>query len=195
MESEPERAVGSTGLLIFGVVFAWRVSTTWEDWRRELAVVGGAFLRKRARSEAASAFMLRLPRLSSRRQCARRVSAAVVVVAAVAVTEDRRVAVVEDGVVLGVSMGRAAAGEGIDRRHGALSHLVCQLSRPINTGSWGRNATGQMCLSKTLSKEMPRGKAVVVSAAIHQRALAREASWYSSRCDNQSKCLIKARDA
>jgi hypothetical protein len=109
----------------------------------ELAAVGGDFLRKRARETSeAPACMLTL-RLSSRRQCARWESAEEVVGAAVAVTEDRRVAVV--GVVLGEDMDRAAA-EGItDRRHGALSlaHLVCQLSRPINAGRRGRNATGQ----------------------------------------------------
>jgi hypothetical protein len=114
----------------------------------ELAAVGGDFLRKRARETSeAPACMLTL-RLSSRRQCARWESAEEVVGAAVAVTEDRRVAVV--GVVLGEDMDRAAA-EGItDRRHGALSlaHLVCQLSRPINAGRRGRNATGQCALAR-----------------------------------------------
>jgi hypothetical protein len=65
-----------------------------------------------------------------------------VVGAAVAVTEDRRVAVVVSVGVLGEDMGRAAA-EGIQTDGTALSHLVCQLSRPINAGRRGRNATGQ----------------------------------------------------
>jgi hypothetical protein len=107
------------------------VSATCEDWRRvcwggeleflELAAVGGDFLRKRARETSeAPACMLTL-RLSSRRQCARWESAEEVVGAAVAVTEDRRVAVVVSVGVLGEDMGRAAA-EGIQTDGTALSH-------------------------------------------------------------------------
>jgi hypothetical protein len=151
----------------------------------ELAAVGGDFLRKRARETSeAPACMLTL-RLSSRRQCARWESAEEVVGAAVAVTEDRRVAVV--GVVLGEDMGRAAA-EGItDRRHGALSRTPRLPAIAANQcGQTGPQCNRPMCLSKTLSKEMPRGKAVVSAA--------RGTSWYS-RCDNQSECLIKTKDA
>jgi hypothetical protein len=53
-------------------------------------------------------------------------------------------------------------------------------------GQTGPQCNRPMCLSKTLSKEMPRGKAVVSAA--------RGTSWYS-RCDNQSECLIKTKDA
>jgi hypothetical protein len=151
----------------------------------ELAAVGGDFLRKRARETSeAPACMLTL-RLSSRRQCARWESAEEVVGAAVAVTEDLRVAVVV--VVLGEDMGRAAA-EGItDRRHGALSRTPRLPAITANQcGQTGPQCNRPMCLSKTLSKEMPRGKAVVSAA--------RGTSWYS-RCNNQSECLIKTKDA
>lgn len=158
MLSEPERAVGSTGLYAEAVVVAWRASTTCSDWLRawvwlllgeesELAVLGslgcvvcgGFFLRTEVRADVslvACCMLLRLSRL-------RRVPVRLITWAgwtgeggevAVAVIEEARVAV---AVVLA-----SAALSLVDIwRHGSsLSHLVWQLSQPIS--AWGQVEMG-----------------------------------------------------
>lgn len=154
MLSEPERAVGSTGLWAeAAVVVTWRASTTCSDWRRvwewewlllgeesELAalgcvVCGGFFLRTEVRADAslvACCMLLRLSRL--RRVPVRLVTwtgeGGEVWVVWVAVIEEARVAVV----VAAAASAAQGLGDDIWRHGSALSQLVwqlCSLSQPI----------------------------------------------------------------
>lgn len=144
MLSEPERAVGSTGLgAETAVVVAWRASTTCSDWRRawewvwlllgeegELAVLGwvvcgGFFLRTEVRADVslvACCMLLRLSRL--RRVPVRLITwtgeGGEVWVVWVAVIEDARVAV-----VVAAAVASAAQGLGDDIwRHGTRAAPV-----------------------------------------------------------------------
>lgn len=172
MLSEPERAVGSTGLgAETAVVVAWRASTTCSDWRRawewvwlllgeegELAVLGwvvcgGFFLRTEVRADVslvACCMLLRLSRL--RRVPVRLITwtgeGGEVWVVWVAVIEDARVAV-----VVAAAVASAAQGLGDDIwRHGtraALSHTSFASYARYHSQSvrgprwkWGRDATG-----------------------------------------------------
>ena len=161
MLSEPERAVGSTGLYAEAVVVAWRASTTCSDWLRawvwlllgeesELAVLGslgcvvcgGFFLRTEVRADVSLVACCMLLRLSRPRRVPVRLitwtgDGGEVAVVAVAVIEDARVAVVAAAVVLA----SAAQGLGDIWRDGSsLSRLVCQLSQPIS--AWGQVEMG-----------------------------------------------------
>ena len=144
MLSEPERAVGSTGLGAEAavVVVAWRASTTCSDWRRawewlllgeesELAmlgwvVCGGFFLRTEVRaadvSLVACCMLLRLSRL--RRVPVRLITwtgeGGEVWVVGVAVMEDARVAVV---VAAAVASAAQSLGDDI-WRHGTRAAPV-----------------------------------------------------------------------
>jgi hypothetical protein len=160
MLSEPERAVGTTGLYAVAVVVAWRASTTCSDWRRawvveewlllggeiELAVLGslgcvvcgGFFLRTEVRADVSLVACCMLLRLSR----PRRVPVRLITwtgdggEVAVAVIEDARVAV-----VAAVVLASAAQGLGDIWRDGSsLSRLVWQLSQPIS--AWGQVKMG-----------------------------------------------------
>ena len=163
MLSEPERAVGSTGLGAEAavVVVAWRASMTCSDWRRawewlllgeesELAVLGwvvcgGFFLRTEVRADVslvACCMLLRLSRL--RRVPVRLITwtgeGGEVWVVWVAVIEEARVAV---AVVAAAASAAQGLGDDIWRHGSALSQLACQLcslSQPI--GAWGQVEMG-----------------------------------------------------
>ena len=151
MLSEPERAVGSTGLYAEAVVVAWRASTTCSDWRRawvwlllgeesELAVLGslgcvvcgGFFLRTEVRADVSLVACCMLLRLSRLRRVPVRLTTWAgwtgeggdVAVVAVAVIEDARVAVVVVAAAAAAVVLASALGDDI-WRHGtraALSH-------------------------------------------------------------------------